>query len=93
LVLVFCHPELDSGSRFGFEFLVLKPRPVGGALYLFFQPFQGESMSKIIIALLILLFLVIFLLLFWIIILTLSLLIFGRKVKRGRTLRPKIKKS
>jgi hypothetical protein len=48
-------------------------------------------MSKVIIALLILVFVVIFLLLFWIIVLTLALLIFSRKGKRGTPLHPEIK--
>ncbi|MGB7575576.1 MAG: hypothetical protein WBN53_17145 [Thermodesulfobacteriota bacterium] len=47
-------------------------------------------MSKVIIAFLILAFLVVFLLLFCIIVLTLALLIFTRKGKKGRTLRPEI---
>ena len=34
-VSFFCHPELVSGSRFlVLRIWVLKPRPVGGALYL-----------------------------------------------------------
>ena len=50
-------------------------------------------MSKVIIALLILLFFVVFLLIFWIIILTLALLIFARKGKKGEALHPEIKGS
>lgn len=47
-------------------------------------------MSKVIIAFLILAFLVVFLLLFCIIVLALALLIFTRKGRKERTLRPEI---
>lgn len=47
-------------------------------------------MSKVIIALLMLAFFVLFFLLFCIILLSLALLIFGRKVKKKGTLQPEI---
>jgi hypothetical protein len=58
----------------------------------FFRPSRKrESMTKVIIALLILMFGFVFLLLIWIIFLSLALLLFSRKEKKGTTLRPKIK--
>ena len=50
-------------------------------------------MSNVLIALLVLIFFVVFLLLFCIIILTLALVIFTRKGKKERTLRPGIEGS